>query len=251
MECLVDSREMELFQDLQSVLTIPTIMKMLPLGDVVVQTTDGNLLLMIERKSVRDLVQSLRDGRYHDQRKRWVEYKVDSPSTSISLWLEGDLLSTDMDPMLRSSLLNALFRLQSLHRVIVHTVRTRAQFIQSLQMVIEKLVKDPYHLVEQKPTTVIPLHQYRKSAHSQETYWQSCLAMIPGISMQIAQKLIVQYPSMLTLMEKLQENREKTVEELSEIRIHEKRRLGKKQAQKIVAHMLNEINEEEKIKISV
>lgn len=242
LECLLDSREQSLWEDLQQhPLTIPTHVRMLPLGDIVIQKQDGNeILLMIERKTVRDLVQSLKDGRYHDQRKRWLEFRTQSPNSFVSLWIEGDLLATDMDDIVKSSLVNSLFRLQSKFNILIHHVRSREGFLKSIQMVVEKLEKEPYHLVPNEITTAttgVNMNQYRKSAHSQEKYWQDCLTLVPGVSPQTAQKIRSIYPTLVALVEELNHDPRHTREQISEIKISEKRKLGKKLAEKILQHL--------------
>ena len=252
LECIVDSREQALYTDLQQQLSIPVKKEMLVLGDVVVQKQEGGeVLFLLERKTVRDLVHSLKDGRFHDQRKRWKEYRQPHPSVSVSVWIEGDLLSADMDETMRSSLLNALFRLQSKHDVIVHQVRTRDAFVKSLQMIVEKLEKDPYHLVNPMDpnatttTTVATtdaMSQHRKSSKSKETYWTDCLALIPGVSHSTAQKITAPFPTMTSI---IQRDAEHVLLQLSEIQISEKRRLGDKLAKKILEHIcVNQNNKE-------
>ena len=242
LECVVDSREQSLFEDLQQQLPIAIKKEMLVLGDVVIQKRhNGEVLFLLERKTVRDLVHSLKDGRFHDQRRRWKEYRQPHPSVSISVWLEGDLLSADMDHTMRSSLFNALFRLQSKHHVLVHQVRTRDAFVKSLQMIVEKLGKDPYHLVNVETTdpkaTMDAMRQHHKSSKSKETFWMDCLALIPGVSSTTAQKIQTHFPSMKSFFQKLTEDEIGLRRQLSEIQISEKRRLGDKLTVKILQHI--------------
>jgi ERCC4-type nuclease len=258
LECVVDAREQSLVEGLAHRLSIPVRTQMLPVGDVLVQTDQGEVLLLIERKTVRDLVQSLRDGRYHDQRRRWEELRSHSPHTTLALWLEGDLLSAGVDETLRSSLLNALFRLQTKHRILVHTVRSRDAFVQSLQLAVQKLGKDPYHLLPQTGENSSPpppdLGRYKKSAHTQEHYWQNCLALIPGVSPQTAQKITEHFPSLVLFLRGLAEDPQGTLRRLADLPVYETRKLGGKQALRILQHMdplcLDQKTKEEKINIS-
>lgn len=236
LECILDSREQLLFNDLENKLIIPLKIKMLEIGDVLFQKQDGEILLLIERKSVRDLVQSLKDGRYHDQRNRWHEFLKDSPNSIVSLWVEGDLMTADMEETVRSSLMNSLLRLQTRHHIVVHQVRSREGFIKSLQIVAQKLEKDPYHLVMKQDDTILTpsLSQYKKSAHSEETYWQNCIALIPGISYPTAIKITRLYPSMCFFIQESMANKQEVFQKLSGLKINEKRKLGEKQAEKII-----------------
>jgi ERCC4-type nuclease len=219
---------------------------MLPIGDIVIQKRhdDGTdeILLMIERKTVRDLVQSLKDGRHHDQRKRWLEFRGQSPNSFVSLWIEGDLLMAPMDDTVRSSLVNSLFRLQSKHNILVHHARSREAFLTSLRIVIGKLEKDAYHLVPDdtrasSSSVAVDMNRFRKSAHSQEQYWQDCLTLIPGVSPQTAHKIQTLFPTMMSMMKALEDDPRHTWAQISEIRASEKRKLGGKLAQKIVQHI--------------
>lgn len=239
LECVVDSREQSLWEDLRD-LPIPTRTAMLPLGDVLIQREE-EVLLLLERKTVRDLIQSLKDGRYHDQRRRWLEFRDQSPQSSIAVWIEGDLLATEMDPALKSALVNSLFRLQSKHHILVHQTRTREAFVKSLYMVVEKLSKDPYHLVPDGTTTITTtptMNQYKKSAHSLEQYWQDCLTLVPGVSPAIAQTIQTIYPTLVSIVEALRQDPQQTLGQIAQLRTNgSKRRLGEKLAYKIVQHL--------------
>lgn len=254
LELVIDSREQTLLEDIRLQLQLDEIIiktEMLTLGDLLVRTMEGEILLMIERKSVRDLIQSLRDGRHHDQKKRWIGFKQDNQHTHVALWLEGDLMTTQMDEVLRSSLLNALFRMQSKHNILLHQVRTRGAFIQSLRLAIGKLKQDPYHLVASSDSvdekaTIANMTRYKKSANSQETYWQECLALIPGVSMATASKIINEFPIMSDFFHA---DHHHLSLRLAAVQISDKRRLGDKLASRIISHIFfRPDNKEEEIK---
>lgn len=241
-ECIIDAREQSLWALIQEKpLSIPTRTEMLPLGDIIIQKTEGEILLMIERKTVADLVGSLKDGRYHDQRKRWLEFMENSPNSNVSLWIEGDLLSASMENVMRSSLMNSILRLQSKHKIIVYNVRTKEGFVRSLQMAIEKFEKDPYHLVanpsgNENPITT-SMNRYKKSAQSGETYWHDCLCLVPGVSSGTSSKIVEIFPSLVEFIDALKENKEKTEQMLSQIQTSSNRKLGPKTASKIIFHI--------------
>ena len=246
LECVVDTREHDLWGDLEPVVrgVLALRQEMLVLGDVLIRDTEtGEVLLMMERKSVRDLVQSLRDGRHHDQRRRWLAFREQSPNTVVALWVEGDLMAAPMDEVLRSSLLNSLFRAQTKHRVLVHHARNRDAFVRSVRIAVEKLLDDPRHLLPDNAdaSTPVPppptnLSGFKKSAHSVETYWRDCLSLIPGVSPPTAAKVVEAFPSMSGFVRALTDDHDGVVARLSDTRLSDKRRLGVKLAQRVVGH---------------
>ena len=72
MKLVIDNREHKLIKLLKALnndydydLTIE--IEKLDLGDVSIQSDDGEELLLIERKNLADLASSIRDGRYKEQ----------------------------------------------------------------------------------------------------------------------------------------------------------------------------------------
>lgn len=245
LECVVDTRERDLWDDLVPVMrgvAVELRQEMLVLGDVLVRDREsGEVLLMMERKSVRDLAQSLRDGRHHDQRRRWLDFRGQSPNTVVALWVEGDLMAAPMDEVMRSSLLNSLFRAQTKHHVLVHHARTRDAFVRSIRFAVEKLLDDPRHLLPddaRTPATPPPTNMtgFKKSAHSVETHWRDCLSLIPGVSPPTAAKVVEAFPSVSGFVRALTDDQDGVVARLSGVRLSDKRKLGVKLAERIVGH---------------
>jgi ERCC4-type nuclease len=253
MQCIIDSREQSLLHDLEDILDKQVELKseMLTIGDLILRRDENDPLLLIERKTIRDLVSSIKDGRYHDQRRRWATFQQDFPNCRISLWLEGDLLSTSMDETLRGSLLNSLFRLQSIHNVIVYMIRSRESFVKSLQLVLNKFLKDPYHLVNDKSssTNVTDMKQYKRISGDQNEFWMNCLAIIPGVSLSFAELIVKEFPSLTEFIDQVRNNKEETITKLANIQ--KKRKLGQKLATKIVDYIVKPVqNDDDKNIIS-
>jgi ERCC4-type nuclease len=82
MKIIVDERERDLFAVLTGLPETPHIQitkQVLPLGDISVESDDGQKLLLIERKTCADLLASIKDGRYDEQSYRLIhseEYPV-------------------------------------------------------------------------------------------------------------------------------------------------------------------------------
>jgi ERCC4-type nuclease len=82
MKIIVDERERDLFAvltGLPETSHIQITKQVLPLGDISVESDDGQKLLLIERKTCADLLASIKDGRYDEQSYRLIhseEYPV-------------------------------------------------------------------------------------------------------------------------------------------------------------------------------
>lgn len=69
--------------------------KNLELGDMIIQDSDGNVLLMYERKSVSDLISSIKDGRYNEQSYRM--NGLEHHNHNIVYLIEGTIAKTLKD----------------------------------------------------------------------------------------------------------------------------------------------------------
>ena len=77
MKIFLDERENQLhhlLEDKNKELEFPVVIekKVLPLGDIVFVNDEGNDFLIIERKSLSDLIASIKDGRYNEQSYRLI-----------------------------------------------------------------------------------------------------------------------------------------------------------------------------------
>ena len=77
MKIFLDERENQLhylLEDKNKDLEFPVVIekKVLPLGDIVFVNDEGNDFIIIERKSLSDLIASIKDGRYNEQSYRLI-----------------------------------------------------------------------------------------------------------------------------------------------------------------------------------
>lgn len=209
----------------------------LTLGDVLI-SFEEKPRLMIERKTVRDLVASLRDGRYHDQRRRWKDFQADFPGARVALWIEGDLMDADVDEKTRESLVNSLMRLQSIHRVIICQWRDRSRFVRGLVMAMKKIARDPNHLVGSEEAQaaapkVLDMGNYKKTRATVECVWRSVLSLVPGVSPATAAVVCDAFPTLPGFIDLARSDPASTRERLAGLRLSAKRRLGQSLAGKI------------------
>ncbi len=110
----------------------------LDLGDIKI-TYNGNLLLLIERKTMADLIASVNDGRYREQKQRMLESGI--PKCKLMYILEGSL--NDIPGHLKTlygMIINTLFR----DKITVLKFEDIDETIFFIKRIIKKLEdKDP------------------------------------------------------------------------------------------------------------
>jgi ERCC4-type nuclease len=92
MKILIDERENALWEKIDQMPkfeTITLIKQVLPLGDIIIQQDDGTTISIIERKTLSDLLASIKDGRYEEQ-----SYRLNGSlihNHNIIYLIEGDI----------------------------------------------------------------------------------------------------------------------------------------------------------------
>ena len=89
---ILDTREARLGEALTS-LGVPFLVAPLDVGDILIQSEDGNPLLVAERKSHADFAASNQDGRYREQRARLMA--VRGSGVAVLYILEGTWSATE------------------------------------------------------------------------------------------------------------------------------------------------------------
>jgi ERCC4-type nuclease len=95
MRVIIDEREQDLFSKCTTITSynstfIELSKQVLPLGDIYIKTDGGKDVMIIERKSISDLMASIKDGRYEEQSYRLI-HSSGFPPHSILYIIEGSL----------------------------------------------------------------------------------------------------------------------------------------------------------------
>ena len=109
MKIILDERETALFSACTSTSTTntPQIEKrVLNLGDILIVSFEEEIQLMIERKSLSDLVASIKDGRYEEQSHR-LQHASGIPTHNIIYIVEG-MFSQLRSPQDKKMVLSAM-----------------------------------------------------------------------------------------------------------------------------------------------
>lgn len=201
--------------------------KTLDIGDVHVQY--DNKSFVFERKTVNDLLASVKDGRYREQKARLLS--IDN--AYISYIIEGDdIISSKYDR--HQSLLSGVY-LHTMYRDNIHVVFTKnandtCTFILTL---CGKIIDKPSDFVNtiESYTDCIKLKTKKIDNITPENCYIMQLAQIPSISNVIAKNIQQTYPTMRSLIEAL----EKTDDKMSTLCNIDK--IGKEKALKILNYL--------------
>ena len=235
---ILDSREVKLIELIKSKspndFKIPYSTENLQIGDIIIKHTLDNITysLIIERKCVTDMIASIKDGRYKEQKIRLLAELANSPNTIITYLLEGSngeiRLPQDKN-MFNGSIISSTFR----DKISIIRTYTLAETLEILIRIHDRFTKDITDFFTPKKTNTQPLVQAPEQPiqpqQNQDTsvgsvsdginslYLQSikkckkdnltpvtwnhmCYMNIPGISSNIAMKIAEVYPKLKDLI---------------------------------------------------
>lgn len=111
MRLIIDNREHGLYEKCETILsndpgyaTIET--QVLSLGDILVKTDEGKDVMIVERKTLTDLLSSIKDGRYEEQSHR-LKHASGFPTHNIVYIIEG-MFSTLRTVMEKKLIISAI-----------------------------------------------------------------------------------------------------------------------------------------------
>ena len=162
MRIYIDERERILYEKLLEIsaaatvgLPIEIIKKVLVLGDIVIEHSDGETALLIERKSIPDLLASIRDSRYEEQSYRLI-HSSGVPRHNIMYLIEGIMnqVTNPKDRVLIYSSMTSLNHYKGFSIFRTASVQETAEWIwQTASKIHRNRLKNvsPYHVPENTP----------------------------------------------------------------------------------------------------
>lgn len=236
---LIDSREANLYNDIINrdldIYTdkIEFNKNNIDIGDINIKYRD--IEYIFERKTIKDLISSIHDGRYREQKARMIDNYDNKRITYI---IEGDdILSSksyNNSKVLQSTYLNILFR-DNIRLVFTKNVNETATLILSLSI---KIIENPikFNNTTNNNTTYtdhLKLKKKKIENIDEKTCYLMQLSQIPYISNTIAKNISNIYPSMTSLILALNEVDDKN-KELCKIE-----GIGKEKASYIIKYLFN------------
>jgi ERCC4-type nuclease len=148
MKIIVDIRENDLYDKCYSILhlegntlNIQLLKDKLPIGDIEIKTDDDYGIAIIERKTIKDLFASIKDGRYKEQSYRIINssgYEINK----IYYLIEGIVSQlTDLEKKLYYSTLTSINYVKNIGIIKTASVKESAEYIIYMCNKIEKELK--------------------------------------------------------------------------------------------------------------
>lgn len=207
---VVDSRETNLIGLLQSrdldkyanVVNIET--QQLDIGDIHIAC--DNKLWILERKTVQDLMASIKDGRYKEQKMR-----LQSTGSDCTYVIEGDdVLShkfQQYQTILSGAYLHTMYR-DNIRVIFTKNINDTCTFILTLAC---KIADRPDAFMQEKSIIsseyidCVKLKSKKIDNITPDNCYLMQLSQIPTISITIAKKIQEMYPNMLTFVKALEQ----------------------------------------------
>ena len=238
LKIIIDSRETNLYnniieRDLDKYVDKITIIKQqLEIGDIHIEYDD--LIYVYERKTVNDLLSSVKDSRYKEQKSRLLSnYK------NVNYIIEGsDIIASNNlhnQNLLTSIYFNSTYR-DNIKILFTKNINDTTTF---LLMLSTKIIDKPHNFILNETQKTEPDYidickiKSKKSENiDKETCYLLQLSQIPNISKQIAKNIKDVYPTMKILINTLatSENPNELLMKIPNI--------GKQKANKIIEYLL-------------
>ena len=226
----------------------------LPLGDIIICDDEGYELLVIERKTLRDLVSSIKDGRYKEQSFRLNNYPVHNHN--IIYLIEGQNKSnfkTNEIKMIESSYFSLMYY-KGFSVIRTKNIGDTFKFVLRIMDKIKREKKKVvYYNNEEKEikkseeTKIKDCNLYvenvkcvKKNNIVPENMGQILLNQIPGINSTTSSVLMEKFGSIYNLIKEIENDKEK--KKLKDIKYKtstgKQRRISKKSIENIYKFLL-------------
>jgi ERCC4-type nuclease len=227
MSILLDTREHELIARMPNT---PT--KTLPVGDIWIGISGEEILpggIVLERKTVADMEASMSDGRYREQRTRLQAFAQEK-SCHIAYLFEGDFARSQR--FHTTVIWKWLVRLPFVHKIQYFQTKSLEETQIFIQTLAAKWQEDQQEFRDGKTTsytTTIKSHNKGEQRDDPHNFAIAVLTCCKGISAQTAEAILKAKGNTLTGVWLA------TEQELANLQISEKRKLGPAVGKKLYA----------------
>jgi len=161
-----------------------TKLKNLDQGDFIIKDSNENILLIIERKTISDLLSSVKDSRYIEQSDRYLE--LDLPSSKIYYLIEGDYEKFEKTSIEFKTIYSCIFSLS--YKKEFSLLFTNNTF--NTIVIIEQFL---IRLLENKLSSNYKVNLVKKNSITPENINTYMLNLVPGIGFKTAESILENY----------------------------------------------------------
>jgi len=237
MRVILDERERDLYSTCENIVGsnmtyVKLSREVLPLGDIYVKTDEDKDVLIIERKTINDLLSSIKDGRYEEQSYR-LTHSSGFPPHSVIYIIEGSI-SQSRTLLERKIIYSAMTSLNFFKGFSVVRTASVAETAEYIVWMCEKIEKNmlkglfPYYLQPTIQTKQSPVDEseqnifthtieapanyctvvkkVKKENVTPENIGEIVLCQVPGISSTTAISIMKKFGTFPQLMKVMQEN---------------------------------------------
>ena len=220
MKIVIDKREKGILEIIKGNDDIEYEEKMLDIGDIQIINDEDEIEYLIERKTINDLMSSIIDGRYKEQKTRILE-NIDKSKFIYLIEMTGYVKK--YEKMINGFLLNNIFRDNI---TIIYSFNIQ----HSINLIIT-FYKE--FLIDNKMVNFI--HNQTKKKKILENKFENVLMCIPNVSQETAKVIKLKYDKLINLIDDFKKNGEDI---LSDIIIN-KRKIGNKMSKNIYNYLIN------------
>ena len=250
MKIIVDTREKALYKLLAPLcldlnLNMKIVSETLPLGDIILMDGEEELLI-IERKTLRDLAGSIKDGRYEEQSYRL--NNIETHNHNIMYLIEGDFNFYNERYMRipKKTLYSAMFCLQYYKGFSLMRTAHIAETAEYILRIADKMWREKDSHGYYNGGDKYPIKNYctvanrvKKSNLTYENIGGVILSQIPGISSVTSLAIMEQYKTLYDLLCALKKNPKCLDDFVYLTKKGAKRHLSKTSIENIIKFLLN------------
>ena len=211
MRLIIDNREHDLIPICQKIveadpMNIVIEIAQLPLGDIVLQSEEGQDILIIERKSLQDLLASIKDGRYEEQSHR-LKNASGLASHNVLYMIEGmySTLRTPADKKLILSAMASLNYFKGFSTFRTCSLYETAETVLYMANKIEKNIQKGGDKATEETAYSGLVKKVKKENITPENMGEIMLCQIPGISSLYARAILAHFDGFSNLVEKVKD----------------------------------------------
>ena len=221
MKIIIDERETSLYDKCIAVVqtsdlqTISVTKQVLQLGDIIFKTNEDELLCIIERKSLNDLISSIKDGRYDEQSHR-LSHNGECSLHQVIYLIEG-MMSTLRTPQEKKLVYSCIASLNCFKGFSVLRSNSIQETAEMLVWMADKIDRTVGKLpivtnageiaavsTDQNYCTVVK--KTKKENITSDNIGEILLCQIPGISSTTAIAIMKNFTSFAHLMDEIKTN---------------------------------------------